>query len=63
MDTAINKKDEKTFQIIKNYHYAEIYYIDAENEEQALKFLEEEYTECDEIYKDFDFYDIMEVKI
>lgn len=63
MDTVTNKEDKKTFQIIKNYHYAEIYYVDAESEEQALKILEDEYTECDEIYKDFDFYDIMEVKI
>jgi hypothetical protein len=64
MDTAINKKDnEKTFQIIKNYHYAEIYYVDAESEEAAMKYIEIENPECDEIYQDFDFYDIMEVKI
>jgi hypothetical protein len=28
-----------------------------------MKYIEIENPECDEIYQDFDFYDIMEVKI
>jgi hypothetical protein len=56
-------KRMKEYQIVKNYHYAEIYYINAESEKDAINILENDGIECDEIYKDFDFYDIMEVKI
>ena len=52
----------KTYQILANYHYAEIYYIDAESEKDAINILENDGIECDEIYKDFDFYDTMEIK-
>lgn len=54
--------EKKTYQVVKNYHYAEIYYIDAENEKEAIEILENDGLECDEIYKDFDFYDTMEIK-
>ena len=52
----------KEYQIVKNYHYAEIYYINAEDEKDAINILENDSIECDEIYKDFDFYDTMEIK-
>ena len=32
----------KTYQVAKNYHYAEIYYIDAEDEKAAINILENE---------------------
>jgi hypothetical protein len=63
MDTATNKEDKKRFQVVKHYHYAEIYYVDAIDQDDAIEQIEIEGLECDEIYKDFDFYDYMEVKI
>lgn len=63
MATATNKEDKKRFQVVKHYHYAEIYYVDAIDQDDAIEQIEIEGLECDEIYKDFDFYDYMEVKI
>jgi hypothetical protein len=59
MDTVTNKK---TYQVLVNYHYAEIYYVEAESEKAAIDMIENDGLECDEIYKDFDFYDTMEIK-
>ena len=52
----------KGFIVFKHYHYSEIYYIEAENQEAAIEYLETESPECDNIYQEFDFYDVVENK-
>lgn len=57
----------KEFIIHKHYTYAEIYYVEAENEKDAIDKLEEgmldgSFGDPDDIFSEFDFYDVMEIK-
>ena len=54
---------KKLFRVIKYYHYAEIYDVEADTKEDAIELVDTgEYGENDDIYQEFDFYEAMEIK-
>ena len=54
---------KKLYRVIKFYHYAEIYDVEANTEKEAQELVDTgEYSEEDDIYKEFDFYEVYEVK-
>lgn len=54
----------KEYMVIKNYHYAEVYYVDATSSRHAISIVDDiEFDqEPDDIVQDFDFYDASEYK-
>jgi hypothetical protein len=53
---------KKLFRVTKFYHYAEMYDVEAETEKEAKDLVETgEYGEEDDIYKEFDFYEVQEI--
>lgn len=54
---------KKIYRVTEFYHYAEMYDVEAESEEQAKELVETgEYDEPDDIYKEIDFYEVRELK-
>ena len=54
---------KKLFRVIKHYYYAEIYNVEADTQEEAIELVDTgEYGENDDIYREFDFYEAMEMK-
>ena len=52
----------KTYTVYRHYTYAEMFFIDAENEQEAIEKLDDglmdgTYDEPDDIFQEFDFYD------
>jgi len=61
----VSDEELKTYRVYRHYHYAEIYYVDAESEEQAISkldygFIHGEFDEPDDIFQEFDFYNVYE---
>ena len=57
---------KKLFRVLRFYHYAEMYDVEAETEKEAIEkldegFLDGEFDEPDDIYQEFDFYEAMEI--
>jgi len=53
---------KKLYRVTKFYHYAEMYDVEAETEEQAKELVDTgEYSDEDDIYKEFDFYEVQEI--
>ena len=51
----------KKFEITKHYNYAEIFTIEAADEKDAIKILEDDSSiDPDQVYEQFDFYDVVE---
>lgn len=52
---------KKLFRVIKYYHYAEIYDVEANTKEKAIDLVDAGEEE-DDIYQEFDFYEVIELK-
>lgn len=52
------------YTVIKNYHYCELYHVEALSEKAAIEMVDDvEFDqEPDDIIQDFDFYDVFKLK-
>lgn len=64
----MNEEEElKLYRVYRHYHYAEIYYVESNSEANAIEKLDNgllsgDYDDPDDIFSEFDFYDVHEVK-
>ena len=62
----MSDEELKLYRVYRHYHYAEIYYVEANDEEDAIESLDNGlmtgvFDDPDDIFTEFDFYDCHEV--
>jgi hypothetical protein len=60
-------EESKEYKVYRHYHYAEIYYVKAQDEKEAISKLDEgfmtgEFDDPDDFFQEFDFYDVHEAQ-
>jgi hypothetical protein len=63
----MSDEELKLYRVYRHYHYAEIYYVEANDEEDAIEKLDAglihgDFDDPDDVFTEFDFYDCHEVE-